>query len=189
MTGVTIKKLGKQPLDFGTLYSYVPPENTERRGRSRIFIFDNGREFVERKLGGLEGIVKFEEEHFPDDFEYDVVGKTAKGFRALLPIGEDSGIQEVEMYVFVKGHPYQSLVTLRRIEQALPKSERYELVPLRKHFGTDSTIVTELILDPAFEFDGIYLFSEDSLERVRESGGESWFENHLQNCSWSAHIG
>ena len=177
-----VKKLTKQPEDFGTLYSYTSP-NLERRGR--LFVFNDGNGFVEREFGGLEGAIRFEEEHFPGDFEFNIVGNTAKGFRALLPISEDTKIQEVKMCVFVKGHPYQSLVTLHRIEQAIPQSDKYELIPLRKYFGTDGTIVTELILDPAFEFDGVYLLSEGSLERARESGEEKWFENHLQNCSWS----
>src|SRR3989344_7593830 len=124
---MTIKKLNKQLWDFGTLYSYA---SSNLDGRGRLFVFNEGRGFVEREFGGLERAIQFEEEHCPGDFEFNLV---------------NFGTQEEPKYVFVKGHPYQSLVTLHSIEQAMPKSDKYELIPLRKYFGTNDTIVTELL--------------------------------------------
>lgn len=196
---MTVKELSKQPWDFGALYSYASP-NLD--GRGRLFVFNGERDFVEREFGGLEGVIQFEEEHCPGDFEFDIV---------------NYGTEEESKYVFVKGHPYQSLVTLHRIEQAMPKSEKYELIPLRKYFGTNDTIVTELIFDPGCEFDGAHLFkfkewyarggfwhepsdfdqllekaraSEDGRNELRqfivqsEYGGENWFESHAKMLSW-----
>lgn len=140
MSNPSIRQLEKQPWDFGTLYSYASP-NLDRRGR--LFVFNDEREFVETEFGGLEEAIQFEEGHYPDDFEFDIV---------------NFGTEEQPKYVFVKGHPYQSLVTLHRIEQAMPKSEKYVLIPLRKYFGTNDAIVTELIFDPGCEFDGAHLF-------------------------------
>lgn len=144
---MTVKELSKQPWDFGALYSYASP-NLD--GRGRLFVFNGERDFVEREFGGLEGAIRFEEEHCPGDFEFGAVVKTPTGFVSTYDVEEEEKkcFNDGNCF-FVKGHPYQSLVTLHRIEQAMPKNDKYELIPLRKYFGTNDTIVTELLWHPS----------------------------------------
>lgn len=147
---MSIKKLEKQPWDFGTLYSTTYLDSDGIRNRERLFVFNDERELVEREFGGLESAIRFAEEYSPGMFELGAVAKTPTGF-----VSSYYDLEEEERKCFnagncflVKGHPYQSLVTLHRIEQAMPKSDKYELAPSRKYFGTDDMVVMELLWYP-----------------------------------------
>lgn len=117
-----ILKLSKQPYNFGILYKYQS-KYLERN----IFVFKEFREFIDKEFDGLEGAIKFEELNYPGRFEYEFVPLKSPGF------------------VFVKGHPYQSLITLKLIEDKITPSKNYNTIPLKKYFGTNRMIVTEYL--------------------------------------------
>ncbi len=113
----------RQPYpDVGTLYRYP-----SAAGSGRLFVVDQGA--VEESFGGLEDALRFAQACHPGPYEAGTVclpGQEAPSF-------------------FLKGHPYESLVTLARLEQAMPKARHYRLMPLRKLFGTEDVIVTEYV--------------------------------------------
>jgi len=130
----SIRLLKRQPHPSGTLYGYhesFPSDCFSSRGR--LFIFNEAKDFVETRLGGLEGALRLRETEHPGDFE---TGQA------------NVGTDENPEFVFLKGHPYQSLLNLHRIEQEMPKSDRWALVPSRKYFGTSDLCVSGFIDAP-----------------------------------------
>jgi len=196
-----IRKLKNQLSKYGTLYSF----DSEVTGkRDKLFVFNEGSEFIKTSCEGLEGISEFEFRYNPGQFENTVWTRDA---------------DDIPNDFFIKGHPYQSLVALAKIEAEMPKSDLYDLVPLKKYFGTSSVIVTENITDPIIGGDPYGLFdftesgmnpyhgswisssqefkelveqageNEDSRGKLREfivshpQGGEDWFLNNVISYS------